>query len=651
MKNILFEQTIKSTKDSLPLNNTISCYHRPRLSYFISPKNANTNKIRKINKNGTKYLRKNESNNKIESRLISFPKMNNSFENIINNNKENICNNSYFQISNKTKFINLNNKNIYLANMRHKNIDKIKSTNFNNYILNSSLINENNNKTSISKDIAIFCKIINSINPIHHNIKLSRNNKNMNKKITYIYSKKSIHSNHSNEKKIIKIQRWWRKNLYHLYIEKYILIIQNQFRKYIKRKREYIIKKNIFRKIGIIQRAWRDFMKKRCLNNYYFFSFKKYIKPQKENRINNMSFGNLVLDNINTINICKDTLKKYNFISKAYYKMNKINDIINIIEKLQKEIRNYLNNKNKEISFQKNNLLLKNELYTKEVKYYSFLVNDDLISKIKKIQKKYRKYLYFNKNKEILKHKFTSYISFKLSQLFILVLNRINIFYFLKIFHQKIKKNINEFIFLKIFQKEKEVNSCSYFFQTIWRNIKINTDTNNEISLLLKSNIPKFFQPNFSKTYIPYINYKQEEKLINTQLFDKNDEELINYIFYFFTKEKTSKMSINKKYIKNNLNKYNLRNRNIFCITRYIDLLYKDLVNKKLKINENKENISYNDEKCYILTEENDDDINNKNNKINNNFIINRTKSYCSKNFRYKFIDYLNKNNEINKWV
>ena len=133
MKNILFEQTIQSTKDSLPLNNnTISCYHRPRLSYFISPKNANKNKIRKINKNEAKYLRKNGSNNKIESRLISFPKTNNSFENIINNNKENICNNSYFQISNKTKFINLNNKNIYLANMKHKNIDKIKNTNFNN---------------------------------------------------------------------------------------------------------------------------------------------------------------------------------------------------------------------------------------------------------------------------------------------------------------------------------------------------------------------------------------------------------------------------------------------------------------------------------------------------------------------------------------
>ena len=97
--------------------------------------------------------------------------------------------------------------------------------------------------------------------------------------------------------------------------------------------------------------------------------------------------------------------------------------------------------------------------------------------------------------------------------------------------------------------------------------------------------LPKFFQSNFPKTYIPYINYKQEEKLINTQLFDKNDEELINYIFYFFTKEKMSKMSINKKYIKNNLNKYNLRNRNIFFIILYIDLLYKDLVNKKLKSN------------------------------------------------------------------
>ena len=126
---------------------------------------------------------------------------------------------------------------------------------------------------------------------------------------------------------------------------------------------------------------------------------------------------------------------------------------------------------------------------------------------------------------------------------------------------------------------------------------------------------------------------------------------MINYIFYFFEKEKNVKINSDKKYIKNNLNKYNLKNKNIFCITRYIDLLYKDLINKELKVNENKENFCDNDDKCNVLTEENDDEIYIKNKEKNNNFIINRTKTYFAKNFRCKFIDYLNKSCEINKKV
>ena len=124
------------------------------------------------------------------------------------------------------------------------------------------------------------------------------------------------------------------------------------------------------------------------------------------------------------------------------------------------------------------------------------------------------------------------------------------------------------------------------------------------MSFLLINTIPKFFSDKFSQKYIPYITPNQENKIINTQLFKNNDDELINYIFYFIEKDRN--ININKKYIKNHLNEYNLKNRNIFFITRYIDSLYKDLIQKKMKINEIKENIDINEE--YLQTQENTND-------------------------------------------
>ena len=67
---------------------------------------------------------------------------------------------------------------MYISNFKQKNINYSNNDkNFKkNYIYNSLLLNYNN-KSSISKDIAILCKIINSINYTPNN-KLSRNKKN-----------------------------------------------------------------------------------------------------------------------------------------------------------------------------------------------------------------------------------------------------------------------------------------------------------------------------------------------------------------------------------------------------------------------------------------------------------------------------------------
>ena len=675
MKKILYEQINNSKKNFIPLNNTISCYHRPHINYFKSINNQNRNKIInktiKINLNKTQKIKLNKYHPEIESKLISFYKINNSFEKI-KNNSENFNHNFFSNTINRPKsFVNINNKKIFISNPKNKNINYIKKNNNKKNYLYNSLFLKYNNKSSISKDIAILCKIINSIN-YTHNKKLIRNKNNKSDNINPI---KNINIYHLYDKNIIIIQRWWRKMLYHLYIEKYILIIQHQFRKYNKKKKNFFNNKNILniKKIIIIQKAWRKYIKSKCLHNYYFFSFKKYINPKKENKINNNIsslnlIGNIAKNNSKLSQIIY--FKDNNYITKIYYKMNQINDNIQKIQKIQRVIKKFLHNKKnlyKKINFYKTNSLMQMPCYiTKDKKYISFIINNTLISKIIKIQKSIRNYLSskfmksdfiynpeeghlfsFN-NKEIIRKKFSSYISLKLSQFFLLILKRIKVFYFIKIINQRIKKNVNQNIFFKLFNREKkEMNSYPFFFQTIWRVLKININTKNEVSFLLINTIPKFFSDKFSQKYIPYITPNQENKIINTQLFKNNDDELINYIFYFIEKDRN--ININKKYIKNHLNEYNLKNRNIFFITRYIDSLYKDLIQKKMKINEIKENIDINEE--YLQTQENTNDLKNIQiyNEINTNFIINRTNSYCAKNFRYKFIDYLNKNSEFLK--
>ena len=679
MKNILNDQINNSKKDSFPLNNTISCYHRPRINYFKSINNQNKNKIInktiKINLNKTKKIKLNKYRPEIESKLISFYKINNSFSKF-KNNSENFNHNSFSKTMNRPKsFVSINNEKMYISNFKQKNINYSNTDkNFKkNYIYNSLLLNYNN-KSSISKDIAILCKIINSIDYTPNN-KLSRNKKN---KLSNNNSINNINIYYCQEKKIIIIQRWWRKMIYHLYIEKNIILIQHKFREYMKMKKNCFDNKNLLniKKIIIIQKAWKKYINNKCLHNYYFFSFKKYIKPKKENKFNDISSSNLI-HNIAKNNSRLSKLIDYkdnNYITKLHYKMNQINDNNEKIQKLQRMIKRFLYNKNNLYKIKNinkiNSIIIKPCYITKDKKYISYIINNTLISKIIKIQKHIRKYKsskliksdfrYINEenylidinNKEIIRKKFSSYISLKLSKFFLLILNRINVFYFIKIINQRIKKNITQNIFLKLFNIEKkEMNSYSYFFQTIWRHLKINISTKNEISLLLSNTIPKFFKDKFPKKFIPYITSKQENKIINTQLFKNDDDELIKYIFYFIEKDKNIKLSLSKKTIKYHLNKYNLKNRNIFFITRYIDSLYKDLIKKKLKINEIKENININEEIEYLQTEENTNDIKNIENlnDINTNFIINRTNTYCAKNFRFKFIDYLNKNSEFLK--
>jgi len=307
---------------------------------------------------------------------------------------------------------------------------------------------------------------------------------------------------------------------------------------------------------------------------------------------------------------------------------------INII---QFEWRKYMKNKilnnyyyfsfKKLISSKKDN---KNEISTN--------FNSDLIKPFKKEEN----HVIYDK----LRKKFIFYITQKLSKFFILLLKKFNLFNFIQMISQRIMKNINQYVFYLIYNNNKiNNNNKIFFFDAIRSQIKVNLnfDENNinEISVLLRTNIPKFFLNDFNKKYIPYINSEQEKNLINTQLFLYNNEKLINYIIYFLEKGKEEKINDKikaqyKKYIKNDLNLHRLKNRNIFGITKYINNLnHNFILNQKIQLLINKE--SFHSEN---IEEENLNDYNFEEEKINDNVNC----QINIKNFTTKFY-YINNNN------
>ena len=442
-------------------------------------------------------------------------------------------NNDYFKINNSVvnhtiscyqrPIINYKRKKVEENSFNCKNCDK---ENINLNLINNNekgnffriYKKNNNNKISLSRNIALLCGVINSIN--NSNINTNKKIKNNIKKLILIEKKED---KKDFIKQIITIQKWWKK-------------------KYNK----------ILKKIKLIQFEWRTYLKNKNMNDYYYFSFKKLISSKKGNK-----------DNISA------------------------NLDVDLIKSFKKE---------------------ENNAYEK------------------------------------LRKKFIFYITQKLSKFFILILNKLNLFNFIKMFSQRINKSINQYVFYLICNNNNNnKNNKIFFFESIRRQIKINSDMDenniNEISILLRTNIPKFFLADFNKNYIPYINSVQEKNLINTQLFLYNNEKLINYIIYFLEKEKREKINDKikayyKKYIKNDLNLHKLKNRNIFGITKYINNMEQNIIfNQKFQLMINKE--SFHSEN---IEEDNLNENEFEKEKINDDCQIN------IKNFKTKFF-VINNNN------
>lgn len=351
-------------------------------------------------------------------------------------------------------------------------------------------------------------------------------------------------------------------------------------------------------------------------NNNEKGNFFRIYKKNNNNKISlsrNISFLCGVINSMNNTSTNKkinNNIKKLFHIKKEENKKESIKQII-IIQKWWKKMYCKTIKKINLIQFEwrkyMKNKTLNNYYYFSFKKLISSKkdnnnnISANFNSNLKKSFKKEESDAIYDK----LRKKFIFYIAQKLSKFFILLLNKLNLFNLIQMLSQRIMKNINQYVFYLIYNNNKindnkiNNNNKIFFFDSIRSQIKVNLDIDenniNEISFLLKTNIPKLFLDDFNKKYIPYINSIQEKNLINTQLFLYNNEKLINYIIYFLEKRKGEKINDKikanyKKYIKNDLNLHKLKNRNIFGITKYINnLCHNFALNPKIQLITDKE--------------------------------------------------------------
>ena len=370
-------------------------------------------------------------------------------------------------------------------------------------------------------------------------------------------------------------------------------------------------KRNIYCKSPINDR--NRYIKKRKINNaksYDNIIFKKKIGLYKKKKISKIKRD-----------ISYDYNKPVNHIKK---------ESIN-----QKRIE-YFNQRFKQYRLfkqSKNPLMNKKELMTKNIKNInsSFSTNDNTFFRIKKND---------------LSNEFILYII------------------------QKINKNINQFVFYKI-KGEKNINDINIFFSIIKKIINIyNTLLKDDIKKKEYVDILKYINTNLSQNienynknnYISFIPKNNENNLINTQLFP-NNKDMLNFIIDIIKIEKNFTMKNNTKYNIQKIFKNNkLKNRNIFTIIRYTDILYKKLndiyytITKVNKFNYNNavssgeidvfKNIKENKKQKIIINKIYDEYCFDKINKMRNIFYNSENNSECSKKEKIRQISNLSKETE-----
>lgn len=191
--------------------------------------------------------------------------------------------------------------------------------------INSKILE--NNKINVKNPSFIYIK--NKINKKKNNFSSkSQENIHDNKnKYCLLLSKKKLNKYNyylKNVKYIARIQKWWKDMIFHMYIEKKIIYIQNKYKIHLKKKSNNINLSNYRNKVNkiiFIQKEWKKYKQNKI---------KKidYIKGESYKK-NFPKLIPFILDNLE-INNCAESIKNIN--SKNNYKRNKLEkeDNINI---------------------------------------------------------------------------------------------------------------------------------------------------------------------------------------------------------------------------------------------------------------------------------------------------------------------------------
>lgn len=337
--------------------------------------------------------------------------------------------------------------------------------------------------------------------------------------------------------------------------------------------RNEILKYPLNKKCEFISKLKKN---KEKINSIIFLQ--KYFLKYLSNKRNN----NKIL--INFLN--KPTLLNC-YLSKIY--INNLYNNINKIKYIQKKFRQYQQNNNsvnnnniiKDINNQNysmklNNKNITNKFSLNEIKSDSSNYNTSQRSEISQDTK--------NGNKDdqnAIKMLFKKSINHKQK-----------IFDLIQMIEQKISKNINQFVFYKIKNNKDGINNKNIFFSIIKRIINIyNKISNNKEETKTNNDFIKFINDNLSKNiddfnkfnYLSFIPKNEENNLIETQLFLKDDKQLSNFICTWIKIEHNFIINDDiNNLIQIRLMKEPLKDNNIFTIIRYSDDLYDNIINKNI---------------------------------------------------------------------
>ena len=472
-----------------------------------------------INKNKNKiYIKnfcKNYSTINKKNRNYKFSERNSSANNSFYKNR-NLSNLELSRLDRKHKYIKYINKinNTYTFNALNKYLgDAYKRININN---NKTINAFERNKNILNSPSYIYKKkhfSSKSQENIHtnadkyNNILKKNNNPNLNAKL-YYYVKKL--------KEIIKIQKWWKEKLFHVYIENKIIYIQKKYKTYLNNKRNknknllfYI--KNI-NQIILIQRKVKIFLlNKKQVNQRLLFNFNKddsYVKDIPRLipfKLDNFDINNFTESYVDTqpdrhYSTIKNCERNNNSLKHLKNKNIYIDKNINIANRLNKTISHFYFSSYNTLNENKNNLTIQKNVSNFYIK--SNITNKADQEKIieKEIQQRINEFKtnYLNKIKDT--YKCVGNISIEINNnkfnehLFLIPINR-NCF-----IEKKFKAKINNKIYKKIYHKS---NKYSYFSK-----LRVNKYSIIKKIKLIQKSIKSFLNKRKN-------NYIKKEKLLN----------------------------------------------------------------------------------------------------------------------------------------